>query len=307
MWTASCAASTCKPRRIRVGRLLTGFWLAALLGPGPAGFAPGALAADYPLEILELRSRLPEELIPILAPLAGPDGTVVGAQHALFVRASPERLSDIRRALAELDRPARSLLIQVRQGSRAEAAGAGLGVRVDEPIGSGDTRGRVRVGPPGPGGSQIVASAGQRSERARPDPGGACPGRARRLHRRWAGAGATLPGAGGRAWRYPGAGGHRLPGRAERFLRHPPGAGRPGHPGDRDPFGLPRAGREHRHRVGAQPGRWPPGGLDPRRGQQRLGRAQGPGLSLPRTGAPRRPRARWSFGCCHWIDPRRPC
>ncbi|MFY9975002.1 MAG: secretin N-terminal domain-containing protein, partial [Chromatiaceae bacterium] len=69
---------------------------------------PAALAREYPLEIIELRSRLPEELIPILTPLAGPDGTVVGAQHALFVRAAPERLADIRRALAELDRPARS-------------------------------------------------------------------------------------------------------------------------------------------------------------------------------------------------------
>jgi len=165
MWTASCAGSTFRPFRNRARRLLKGFWLAALLGLGPAGFAPGALAADYPLEVLELRYRLPEELVPILTPLAGPGGTVIGARHALFVRASPERLSDIRRALAELDRPARSLVIQVRQGSHAEAAGAGLGVRIDEPIGSGDTRGRVRVGPPGAGGSQVAASAGQRSER----------------------------------------------------------------------------------------------------------------------------------------------
>jgi hypothetical protein len=122
---------------------------------------PAALAREYPLEIIELRSRLPEELIPILTPLAGPDGTVVGAQHALFVRAAPERLADIRRALAELDRPARSLLIQVRQGSTLDAAGGRVGARVDETWTSGEARGRVRIGPPGPGGSQVTASAGR--------------------------------------------------------------------------------------------------------------------------------------------------
>jgi hypothetical protein len=116
------------------------------------------------LEIIELRSRLPEELIPILAPLAGTDGTVVGAQHALFVRASPQRLADIRRALAELDRPARSLLIQVRQGSSLATSGARLGARVDESWGGGENGGRVRIGPPaGRDGSRLVASAGRGS------------------------------------------------------------------------------------------------------------------------------------------------
>lgn len=103
MWTASCAASTYSRRSIRAGRLSTGLWLAVVLGLGLARFAPGALAVDHPLEILELKSRVPDELVPILAPLAAPDGTLVGARHALFVRTSPERLAAIRRALARLD------------------------------------------------------------------------------------------------------------------------------------------------------------------------------------------------------------
>ena len=161
MWTASSVASF-SSRGAAPGWLgLAVLWLAWAWVLWPV-----AAAGDYPLEIIELRSRLPEELIPILAPLAGPDGTLVGAQHALFVRASPERLADIRRALAELDRPARSLLIQVRQGSSLDASGARVGARVNEPFGSGETRGRVRVGPPGPEGTQVIASAGRsRAER----------------------------------------------------------------------------------------------------------------------------------------------
>jgi hypothetical protein len=158
MWTASSVASSSDRQFARVWPWAALLWLAWAWCLGPA-----ALAREYPLEIIELRSRLPEELIPILEPLAGPDGTVVGAQHALFVRASPERLADIRRALAELDRPARSLLIQVRQGSTLDAAGGRVGARIDETWTSGGARGRVRIGSPGPGGSQVTASAGRGS------------------------------------------------------------------------------------------------------------------------------------------------
>lgn len=159
MWIASCAASS--SRRLAAGARP---WLVMVLLIWSGCGASLALGRDYPLEIIELRSRLPEELIPILAPLAGTDGTVVGAQHALFVRASPQRLADIRRALAELDRPARSLLIQVRQGSSLATSGARLGARVDESWGGGENGDRVRIGPPaGRDGSRLVASAGRGS------------------------------------------------------------------------------------------------------------------------------------------------
>ncbi len=145
-------------RAIRAGLVLIAavcsFWL--------WGQSLIAGAAGYPLEIIELRSRLPEDLIPILAPLAGPDGTVIGAQHSLFVRASPERLADIRRALVELDRPPRSLLIQVRQVEDSNRARSGVAARIDEPVGGGNTR--IRVGPRGPGGSRVIASAGERGQ-----------------------------------------------------------------------------------------------------------------------------------------------
>ena len=78
---------------------------------------------DYPLEIIDLRARLPEELIPTLQPLAGPDGVVTGSGHSLFLRVSPQHLADIRRALARLDTPGRNLLIQVRRSATAGAAG----------------------------------------------------------------------------------------------------------------------------------------------------------------------------------------
>jgi len=107
--------------------------------------------------MIELRARFPEDLIPILAPLAGPDGSIVGANNTLFVRASPAHLAEIHRALTTLDRPARSLLIQVRQNSATQTGGAGVGVGArSDPASSRDRSG-------GPGTTRIEAVAGSSS------------------------------------------------------------------------------------------------------------------------------------------------
>jgi len=97
-------------------------WRAILLW-----LAAGVAVADYPLEIIDLQHRPAEELVPVLAPLAGADGTVEGSSAHLFVRADPQRLADIRRLLQTLDRPARNLLIQVRRASDALGEGSRIG------------------------------------------------------------------------------------------------------------------------------------------------------------------------------------
>lgn len=166
MSTPSCGGFTCSPpcragatgdRRmpLRVARvwLAAGLWLLAPIAP-----VPPVQAADYPLETIELRARLPEDVIQILRPLAGPDGTLIGSGNTLFVRASPARLADIRQALATLDQPPRSLLIQVRQSGSDASSGMGAGVQVDEPLGR---DGRIRVGPSGLVGRQAGAWAGR--------------------------------------------------------------------------------------------------------------------------------------------------
>jgi hypothetical protein len=121
--------------------------------------AAGIAAAAPPLTIIELQHRLPAELIPQLAPLAGPDGVVTGANNLLLVRASPARLADIRRALDVLDRPARNLLVEVRSLLDRQAQRRGAVVGVDEPVGE---HGRVVIGR---GGTGIGVRAEQRAAR----------------------------------------------------------------------------------------------------------------------------------------------
>ena len=139
--------------KLRSLRPFAGLLMSLLLG-----LMTSAVSADYPLTIIELKHRLPEDLIPVLAPLAGPDGVVTGANASLFVRASPNRLADIRAALARLDQAARNLLVEVRRRSAGDSSNSSFAITVDEPIGD---HGRLRVGPDRQTG--IRAGAGRQS------------------------------------------------------------------------------------------------------------------------------------------------
>lgn len=75
------------------------------------------------LTILELKHALPEQVLPTLEPLLAPGGTIVGANHQLFVRTTPANLAEIKQVLAALDQPRRQLLISVRQGQNQQRSG----------------------------------------------------------------------------------------------------------------------------------------------------------------------------------------
>ena len=75
--------------------------------------ASAALAQS--LEIIELRNRPAEQVIPIVQPMLEKGGALSGTGFQLFVRTSPANLAQIRQMVASLDRAARQLIIQVRQ------------------------------------------------------------------------------------------------------------------------------------------------------------------------------------------------
>jgi len=97
-----------------VGRWL--FWLRALILLGL--LAPWSLpAAELPLQIIALRHRQAEDLLPVLRTLVAPGGRVSGMQHELFIHSAADNLTQLRAALAELDQPVVRLLISVRQSA----------------------------------------------------------------------------------------------------------------------------------------------------------------------------------------------
>lgn len=124
-------------------------WLLALVL-----FAAAALAQER-VEVIVLKYRTAEQVIPILQPLVGTEGAVTGMQNKLIVRASPERLAQIKDILARIDTQPRRLMITVRQNTTREALAREAGVygtaggehaRVTIPGQPGRAGGRVELG-----------------------------------------------------------------------------------------------------------------------------------------------------------------
>lgn len=102
------------------------------------------------LEVIPLRHRTAEQVLPTLRPLLEPGGTLTGQYNQLIVRASPANLAQLKQALEAIDRPLRHLQISVRFDDALDSASQGIeasgrignrGARVD--IGAHDQRGSV--------------------------------------------------------------------------------------------------------------------------------------------------------------------
>jgi hypothetical protein len=113
--------------------------LAAALDAGAA-----AAQAQYALEILGLRHRTAEQVLPALRPLVEPGGALTGQGNQLLVRTSPGNLAELRRALEAIDQPARRLQISVRFDDSFDASRRSLGA--SGRIGSDESRVEIRAG-----------------------------------------------------------------------------------------------------------------------------------------------------------------
>jgi type II secretory pathway component GspD/PulD (secretin) len=107
-------------------------------------FTFGLAHADE-VEVIQLRHRTAEQVIPTLRPLVEPGGAISGMQSTLVLRASRANIAQLRHVLDTLDRTPRRLLISVRQdaGASFERRSAG----VSGTIASGDARIGVNEAP----------------------------------------------------------------------------------------------------------------------------------------------------------------
>lgn len=83
--------------------------------------------AQQALEIIPLRHRTVEQVLPALQPFLEPGGTLSGSRGQLLLRASPANAAVIKQALAAIDRPARRLEILVRFDEAQDAERRELG------------------------------------------------------------------------------------------------------------------------------------------------------------------------------------
>jgi len=82
----------------------------------------GQAAGQAALEIIPLRHRTADQVLPALRPLLEPGATLTGQGTQLIVRTSPGNLDELRRALDEIDRPLRRLQVSVRFDDAGDAA-----------------------------------------------------------------------------------------------------------------------------------------------------------------------------------------
>jgi hypothetical protein len=107
--------------------------------------ASPVVLSDYPIEVIELQSRPLDEILPVIRPLIGANETATGMGNNLVIKASPQRVREIRKLLVELDRPPRRLLISV--GNQGDLTRSSSGYRASADIRAGDAR--VGVNSPG--------------------------------------------------------------------------------------------------------------------------------------------------------------
>ena len=130
--------------------LLGSIAAAMMLCATPALSQPLPVPQNMVVEVIQLRYRTSQELVPILQPMLAPGGGISGLPGQLVVRTTPANLEEIRRILASVDTAPRQLTITVRQdadissersGTSVSGSVGGNGARVTVPPASRDPRG----------------------------------------------------------------------------------------------------------------------------------------------------------------------
>lgn len=96
-----------------------------------------SLAWAQGLEVITLRHRQAEALLPQLLPFVEPGGAVTGTGEKLFIRASARNQTELRQLVAALDAPQRRLMISLRLEGAESGAGGGAGVSGRVEVGAG--------------------------------------------------------------------------------------------------------------------------------------------------------------------------
>ena len=86
-----------------------------------------ALAQQH-VNIIELRHRTVEDVLPVLEPLVEPGGAISGMSGQLIIRTSPGNLEDLKKVLAAIDRTPRQLVIHVSQNRDSESRDTSAGM-----------------------------------------------------------------------------------------------------------------------------------------------------------------------------------
>lgn len=112
-----------------------------------ACIAASALAQQGVLEVITLKYRTADQVIPLLEPFVDRSGSLSGMQNQLIVRTSPANLAELRKIVDQVDMRPRQLLVTVRQD--VDLATARREAELSGRVGIGD---HASIAAPGSGG-----------------------------------------------------------------------------------------------------------------------------------------------------------
>ncbi len=111
------------------------------------GLMPIAVAAESTvLEVMTLKYRTAEQVMPVIQPLLDSDSTLTGMQNHLIISTTPAHLAEIKKLIGQIDRMPRRLLITVKQDSQLDQTRQAAAVSANIPLG-----GNARLVLPGEG------------------------------------------------------------------------------------------------------------------------------------------------------------
>jgi Bacterial type II and III secretion system protein/Bacterial type II/III secretion system short domain len=112
--------------------------ISSLCGLLILGYLLIGYAQETVLEVIDLKYRSADQIVPMLKPLLAPGGTISSLQNRVIVRTTPQNLAELHKVLDAVDTMPKRLVISVRQ----EAAGTGTAseAEVSGSIGTGDAR-----------------------------------------------------------------------------------------------------------------------------------------------------------------------
>lgn len=110
-----------------------------------------------PIEVIELKNRPAEEILPIIKPMLDSDGAISGSGFQLIIRTSADNLAQISAIIQKIDTAPRQLLISVFQGSQRELEAVSRNIHIHYQ----DKYFHADAGQPGkPSGTRIQAGSG---------------------------------------------------------------------------------------------------------------------------------------------------
>lgn len=121
-----------------------------LQGAGRLFFLCFLLLAGRPSHAVELQTEIiyslrADELLPVITPLAGPEGSVSVYRDQLIIRATAQNLDVIRDTLTKIDRPLKNLRISVRRQQQQSESSQDIGAQGEVHIRNGKVSGHINA------------------------------------------------------------------------------------------------------------------------------------------------------------------